>query len=163
MIPRIRQMKLDTMDLRILAELQADGSLSNVELARRVHLSPSPCLARVKALESAGVIARYVALANASALGLGLTVFISISLKSQAKEALADFERRIAEHDEVMECYLMSGDSDYLIRVALADIGALEHFIVEQLTPIPGIEKIRSSFALKQVRYKTALPLPAPG
>ncbi len=154
-------MKLDTIDLRILAELQTDGSLSNVELARRVHLSPSPCLARVKALEKAGVIARYVALANASALGLGLNVFINISLKSQAKESLADFERRIAEHDEVMECYLMSGDADYLIRVALADIGALERFIVEQLTPIPGIEKIRSSFTLKQVRYKTALPLPA--
>ncbi len=153
-------MKLDVTDLRILAELQADGSLSNVELARRVHLSPSPCLARVKAMEAQGVIARYVALVNASSLGLGLNVFISISLKTQNKEALADFERRIAEHEEVMECYLMSGDADYLIRVALPDIAALERFIVEQLTPIAGIEKIRSSFALKQVRYKTALPLP---
>ena len=153
-------MKLDVTDLRILAELQADGSLSNVELARRVHLSPSPCLARVKAMEAQGVIARYVALVNASSLGLGLNVFISISLKTQNKEALADFERRIAEHEEVMECYLMSGDADYLIRVALPDIAALERFIVEQLTPIAGIEKIRSSFAPKQVRYKTALPLP---
>ena len=153
-------MKLDSIDLKILGELQADGSLSNIELARRVHLSPSPCLARVRALEAAGVIDRYVALANAAALGLGLNVFISISLKSQGKEALADFERRICEPDEVMECYLMTGDSDYLIRVAVADIGALEKFILEQLTPIPGIEKIRSSFALKQVRYKTALPMP---
>ena len=153
-------MKLDSTDLRILAALQADGALSNVELARRVHLSPSPCLTRVKALEAAGVIERYVALVNAQRLGLGLNVFISISLKTQSKEVLADFERRIAEHDEVMECYLMSGDSDYLIRVALPDIAALERFILEQLTPIPGIEKIRSSFALKQVRYKTALPLP---
>jgi DNA-binding Lrp family transcriptional regulator len=102
-----------------------------------------------------------VALANASVLGLGLNVFISISLKEQSKEALATFEQRIAEHDEVMECYLMTGDSDYLIRVALPDIAALEKFILEQLTPIPGIEKIRSSFALKQVRYKTALPLDA--
>ncbi len=154
-------MKLDTVDFRILHELQADGSLSNVELARRVHLSPSPCLARVKALEMAGVISRYVALANAAALGLGLNVFISISLKAQNKAALADFERRIAEQDEVMECYLMTGDSDYLIRVAVADMAALERFILEQLSPIPGIEKIRSSFALKQVRYKTALPLSA--
>lgn len=154
-------MKLDSTDLKILAELQADGALSNIELARRIHLSPSPCLARVRALEAAGVIDRYVALASAAALGLGLNVFISISLKSQGKEALAHFERRICEHDEVMECYLMTGDSDYLIRVAVADIGALEKFILEQLTPIPGIEKIRSSFALKQVRYKTALPLPA--
>ena len=154
-------MKLDATDLRILAELQAHGALSNVELARRVHLSPSPCLARVKALEHNGVIDRYVALANAAALGLGLNVFISISLKEQSKAALAEFEQRIAEHDEVMECYLMTGDSDYLMRVALPDIAALEKFILEQLTPIPGIEKIRSSFALKQVRYKTALPLPA--
>lgn len=154
-------MKLDSIDLRILAELQNDGALSNVALAKKVHLSPSPCLARVKALEAAGIISRYVALANAGALGLGLNVFINISLKTQNKEALAAFEQRIAEHDEVMECYLMTGDSDYLIRVAVADIGALEKFILEQLTPIAGIEKIRSSFALKQVRYKTALPLPA--
>ena len=155
-------MKLDAVDLRILDALQDDGSLSNVELARRVHLSPSPCLARVKALEASGVISRYVALANAAALGLGLNVFISISLKAQNKDSLADFERRIAEQQEVMECYLMTGDSDYLIRVAVADMAALERFILEQLTSIPGIEKIRSSFALKQVRYKTALPLPLP-
>jgi Lrp/AsnC family transcriptional regulator, leucine-responsive regulatory protein len=153
-------MQLDTIDLRILAELQRDSSLTNVELARRVHLSPSPCLIRVKALESRGVIQRYVALTDPKALGLGLNVFISISLKAQTKFALAEFEQRIAEHDEVMECYLMTGDSDYLIRVAVADIVALERFVVDQLTPIPGIEKIRSSFALKQVRYKTALPLP---
>ena len=154
-------MQLDTIDLRILDELQRDGGLSNVELARRVHLSPSPCLARVKALENHGVIDRYVALANPKALGLGLNVFISISLATQNRQSLADLEQRIAEHDEVMECYLMTGDSDYLIRVALADMAALERFIIEQLSPIPGIEKIRSSFALKQVRYKTALPLPA--
>ena len=153
-------MHLDGIDYKILAQLQGDGALSNVELARRVHLSPSPCLARVKAMEAAGVIERYVALANAAKLGLGLNVFINISLRTQSKEALADFERRIAEHDEVMECYLMTGDCDYLIRVAVADMGALEKFILEQLSPIPGLEKIRSSFALKQVRYKTALPLP---
>ncbi|OWT59214.1 Lrp/AsnC family transcriptional regulator [Candidimonas nitroreducens] len=152
-------MKLDTIDLRILDELQRDASLSNVELARRIHLSASPCLARVKALEAAGIITRYVALADAAALGLGLNVFISISLKSQDRQALADFERRIAEHDEVMECYLMTGNEDYLIRVAVVDIAALEHFILEHLTSIPGIDKIRSSFALKQVSYKTALPL----
>jgi Lrp/AsnC family transcriptional regulator, leucine-responsive regulatory protein len=153
-------MKLDSIDYRIINELQHDGGLSNVELARRVHLSPSPCLARVKALEAAGVIRRYVALVDPNALGLGLNVFINISLKEQSKEALATFEQRIAEHDEVMECYLMTGDSDYLIRVAVADIAALERFIIEQLTPIPGIEKIRSGFTLKQVRYKTALPTP---
>ena len=153
-------MKLDTIDIRILNELQNDSSHSNVELAKRVHLSPSPCLMRVKALKDKGVIRNYVALADPKILGLGLNVFISISLKEQSKESLAEFENRIPEHDEVMECYLMTGDSDYLIRVAVADMAALEKFILEQLTPIAGIEKIRSSFALKQVRYKTALPLP---
>ena len=157
----MKHINLDVIDLRILAELQADGALSNVALARRVHLSPSPCLMRVKALESGGVIQRYVALASAAALGLGLNVFISISLKEQSRQALTTFEQRIAEHDEVMERYLMTGDSDYLIRVVVRDMADLEKFILEQLTPIPGIEKIRSSFALKQVRYKTALPLPA--
>ena len=154
-------MNIDSTDLRILTELQNDSSLTNIELARRVHLSPSPCLTRVKSLEAAGVITRYVALVNPKQLGLTLSVFISISLKEQSKSALAEFEQRIAEHDEVMECYLMTGDSDYLIRVAVTDISALEKFILDQLAPISGIEKIRSSFALKQVRYKTALPLPA--
>ena len=153
-------MNIDSTDLRILTELQNDSSLTNIELARRVHLSPSPCLTRVKSLEAAGVITRYVALVNQKQLGLTLSVFISISLKEQSKSALAEFEQRIAEHDEVMECYLMTGDSDYLIRVAVTDISALEKFILDQLSPISGIEKIRSSFALKQVRYKTALPMP---
>jgi DNA-binding Lrp family transcriptional regulator len=160
-LPGRHNLQLDATDLRILGQLQQDGSLTNVELARRVHLSPSPCLARVKALEAAGVIRQYVALADPAAVGLGLNVFINISLKDQSRASLAEFERRIGEHDEVMECYLMTGDSDYLIRVAVSDIAALERFILNQLTPIPGIEKIRSSFALKQVRYKTALPLPA--
>jgi DNA-binding Lrp family transcriptional regulator len=158
-IKGIQHMVLDNLDLKILDELQRDGALSNVTLAKRIGLSPSPCLARVKALESNGVIQRYVALASAAALGLGLTVFISISLKTQSKATLADFEAHIAQHDEVMECYLMTGDSDYLLRVAVRDMAALERFILEQLSPIPGVEKIRSSFALKQVRYKTALPL----
>ena len=150
---------MDKIDLEILGELQQDGALSNVELARRVHLSPSPCLTRVRALEKSGVIRQYVALADAAQVGLGINVFINISLRTQSKDALARFEARIAEHDEVMECYLMTGDSDYLIRVVVADIAALERFILDQLTPIADIEKIRSSFALKQVRYKTALPL----
>jgi Lrp/AsnC family leucine-responsive transcriptional regulator len=150
---------LDAIDLRILEELQRDASLSNVELARRVHLSPSPCLARVRALESRGLIRQYVALLDAKQLGLHLNVFISISLKQQNREALEAFESRIGIRDEVMECYLMTGDADYLLRVAVPDMPALERFILEQLSPIAQVEKIRSSFALKQVRYKTALPL----
>ncbi|GAP35451.1 Lrp/AsnC family transcriptional regulator [Piscinibacter sakaiensis] len=150
---------LDATDLRILRELQHDASLSNVELARRVHLSPSPCLARVKALQAGGLIRRYVALLDPRPLGLHLNVFISVSLKQQSRAALEAFEAHIAARDEVMECYLMTGDSDYLLRVALPDIAALERFVLEQLSPLAEVEKIRSSFALKQVRYKTALPL----
>ena len=155
----LEKSRLDSIDLRILDELQADAGLSNVELARRVHLSPSPCLARVRALESSGLIRQYVALLDAKHLGLNLNVFISISLKQQSREALEAFETRVCAHDEVMECYLMTGDADYLLRVAVPDMESLERFILEQLSPIPQVEKIRSSFALKQVRYKTALPL----
>lgn len=154
-------MNLDALDLRILRELQADASLSNVVLAQRVGLSPSPCLARVKVLEREGVIRQVVALLDAQALGLHLNVFISISLKQQTRASLEAFEAKVCAREEVMECYLMTGDNDYLIRVALADMAALERFILEQLSPMKEVEKIRSSFALKQVRYKTALPLNA--
>ena len=129
-------MTIDTLDLRILRELQADGSLSNVELARRVGLSPSPCLARVKALTSQGVIRQYVALLDAVQLGLHLNVFISINLKQQTRAALEAFEAQVCARDEVMECYLMTGDADYLIRVAVPDMAALERFILEQLSPM---------------------------
>jgi Lrp/AsnC family transcriptional regulator, leucine-responsive regulatory protein len=151
---------LDAIDRRILERLQHDGRLSNADLAEQVGLSPSPCWRRVKALEEAGVIKGYAAQVDAKSVGLSVNVFMSVSLSTQVEKALKNFERAAAERPEVMECYLMTGDSDYLIRVAVADIAALERFILEQLTPIPGIEKIRSSFALKQVRYKTALPLP---
>ena len=153
-------MPLDTTDLAILSELQRDGSLTNVELARRVHLSPSPCLARVRALERSGAIRRYVALVDPEAIGLGVSVFISISLREQNTATLAEFERQIGALEEVMECYLMTGDADYLLRVVVPDIRALERLILERLSPIAGVEKIRSSFTLKQVRYTTALPLP---
>jgi Lrp/AsnC family leucine-responsive transcriptional regulator len=150
---------LDAIDRRILAALQEDGRLSNVELARRVSLSPSPCLARVKALEKRGFISAYVALCDPLALGLSVSVFISVSLERQRKDALDTFEKRIGEYEEVMECYLMTGDSDYLLRVVVPDMQSLERFIVDHLSKVPGVANIRSSFALKQVRYKTALPL----
>lgn len=152
-------MKLDKIDIKILNELQRSGKIPNTELAARVNLSPSPCLTRVKRLESSGLIQNYVAVLDSRQLGLELNVFISISLKAQNRTFLRDFEDRICSHDEVMECYLMTGEADYLIRVVMSDIAALERFIVDHLSLMPEIEKIRSSFALKQVRYKTALPL----
>jgi len=150
---------IDPMDLRILAALQENAKLTNVELAAKVNLSPSPCLARVRKLENAGVISRYVSLLNPLALGLGVSVFIQIRLEKQVEHALEQFEAAMHRHPEVMECYLMTGDSDYLLRVLVADIPALERFIVDELSKTPGVANIRSSFALKQVKYKTALPL----
>ncbi|CAG9185414.1 Leucine-responsive regulatory protein [Cupriavidus laharis] len=150
---------LDATDIRILSELQRDGSLTNVELASRVNLSPSPCLARVKQLEKCGVISRKVTLLDARRLGLKVVVFIQVSLDKQRRETLDTFERRITSLPQVMECYLMSGDSDYLLRVVVPDVEALERLIIDQITRIPGVLNIRSSFALKQVLYSTALPL----
>ena len=153
---------LDAIDWKILDRLQDDARLSNVELARAVHLSPSPCLARVRRLEKSGLIKRYVSLLDALALGLTVSVFIQVRLERQVESALEIFEREIAARPEVMECYLMTGDSDYLLRVLVADVQALERFIVDFLSRIPGVGNIKSSFALKQVKYKTALPLPEP-
>lgn len=155
-------MKLDAIDLRILDELQQNARLTNVELAARVHLSPSPCLARVRALEESGLIARYVTLLDPLLLGLSVSVFIQIRLERQVERALEQFQAAIREYPEVMECYLMTGDSDYLIRVVVPDVQALERFIVDELSKIPGVANIRSSFALKQVKYKTGLPLAIP-
>lgn len=151
--------ELDTIDRKILWELQHEAKLTNVELAARVGLSPSPCLARVRALEQEGVISRYVALLAPETLGLGISVFIQITLERQAERALETFEARMATYPEVMECYLMTGDSDYLLRVLVRDIAELQRFIVRDISKIPGIANIRSSFALKQVKYNTALPL----
>lgn len=151
----------DTTDLRILKVLQQEGRISNADLAKRVNLSPSPCLARVRRLESSGLIRRYSALLDPAQVGLTLNVFISVSLKAQTRLQLEAFEDRMSSREEVMECYLMTGSEDYLLRVVMPDVLALEHFIVDVLSPMPEIEHIRSSIALKQVRYKTALPLHA--
>ena len=150
----------DLTDFRILSCLQQDASLTNVELAGKISLSPSPTLSRVKKLEADGVISRYVALVNPHALGLKVNVFVRVSLEKQEAAALEQFEKAVSHFDEVMEVYLMTGDEDYLLRIVVPDIQALERFILENLTRIPGIKNIKSSFALKQVKYKTALPIP---
>ncbi len=155
-------MPLDAIDLNILKELQADAKLTNAELATRVALSPSPCLTRVRALEDGGVIDRYVTLLDPKAVGLTVSVFIQVSLDRQVEPALERFEHAVSLFDEVMECYLMTGDADYLLRVIVADLPELERFIVTRLSRIEGVSGIRSSIALKSVKYQTAVPLPAP-
>ena len=152
-------MELDAIDARILTELQSDGGLTNAELAERVGLSPSPCLRRVKLLTDAGVIKKRVALVDGNTIDLKVSVFIHVTLEKQIEENLSEFEAAIESRPEVVECYLMTGESDYLLRVVVPDLEAYERFLMEHLTRIPGVSNIKSSFALNQVKYSTALPL----
>ena len=152
-------MPLDAIDRKILALLQQDGRMSLAALSEKVGLSPSPCLRRVRLMEKAGIIARYVAVLNQRAVGLPVSVFISIKLESQREEALTKFGRAIARWPEVLECYLMTGPRDYLLRVVVADLSAYEQFLKQKLTRLDGIASIESSFALEQVKYTNVLPV----
>jgi DNA-binding Lrp family transcriptional regulator len=152
-------MDLDRTDYRILHHIQNNARISNVELAEAVGLSPSPCLRRVRALEEAGVIRRYAGIVDAGAVGLPISIFINVSLERQERSHLEDFENSIRSNPEVMECYLMTGSSDYLVRIVVPDLQSYERFLADKLTRIPGVANIQSSFALKQVVYNTELPL----
>ncbi|RME36876.1 MAG: Lrp/AsnC family transcriptional regulator [Deltaproteobacteria bacterium] len=149
---------LDSIDRAILRALQANGRLSNVQLAEQVGLSESACLRRVRQLEEAGVIDRYVMLVNPKAVGKGGTVFVRITLEGQQAERLAAFEEAVRQVPEVMECYLISGDYDYLLRVCTSGAGSYmaTH---EKLTSLPGVLRVQSSFALRTVHSTTEIPL----
>lgn len=149
---------LDAIDRRILEALQANGRMTNQELADQVGLSPSPCLRRVRQLEGAGVIDRYVALVDPETVGLSVTAFVRVRLDQQDDRHLAAFESAVAEFPEVMECYLMTGEADYQLRVLVKSLGAFEDFLRHRLTRVPGIANVTTSFALRPVIYKTALP-----
>ena len=154
---------LDAIDRRILAVLQDNARMSNADLAREVGLSASPCLRRVRALEESGVIRRYVSLLDQAAVGLPVSVFVNGTLERQIETALETFEEAARQRPEVVECYLMTGGSDYLLRVVVSDLAAYERFLKDHLTRIPGVRSIQSSFALKQVAYRAALPLDSHG
>jgi Lrp/AsnC family leucine-responsive transcriptional regulator len=150
---------LDDTDRKILGVLQSDGRISLADLAGKVGLSASPCLRRVRILEKAGVIARYAAVLDQNAVGLPVSVFISVKLEKQKQDALDKFAKTIARWPEVMECYLMTGPRDYWLRVVVPDLAAYERFLKQKLTRLEGIDSIESSFALEQVKYSNALPL----
>lgn len=150
---------MDRLDKKILNALQKNARLSNVELADIVGLSPSPCLTRVKALTQSGIIKRHVTLLDPKKLNLKINVFIHVSLEQQTEKLLEQFEQTMLSLPEVLECYLMTGDSDYLLRVVIEDVDALRQFILNYLTRVNGVSNIRSSLALKQVKYETALPI----
>lgn len=152
---------LDAIDRKILSILQQDCRITMQELADRVGLSASPCHRRVRLLEERGVITRHVALVDQAAVGLPVSVFISIKLERQKEEDLDRFARSISTWPEVLECYLMTGPRDYLLRVVVPDLAAYETFLKTKLTRLDGVASIESSFALGQVKYSIALPVAA--
>ena len=151
--------KLDMIDLNIINNLQKNARISNVELSEKVNISPSACLRRVRELENRGVIKGYASLIEASTLELGVNVMVNVKLERQVEKALESFEKAIQEWPEVMETYLMTGDSDYYLRIVVKDLPAYEKFLMEKLTKLPGVASIKSSFALKEIVHRTALPM----
>jgi DNA-binding Lrp family transcriptional regulator len=152
-------MTLDRYDRAILKALQKDGRISNVQLAAAVSLSESACLRRVRALEDAGLIDRYVALLSQPKVGLPGNIFVHIGLHREEDSELAAFEEAVRNVPEVMECYLMTGEFDYLIRVAVADMADFERLHKDILTRLPGVARVNSSVAIRTVQKKTELPL----
>jgi Lrp/AsnC family leucine-responsive transcriptional regulator len=152
-------MELDRYDKSILEALQKDGRISNVHLANRVNLSESACLRRVRALEESGMIERYAALVNQSRAGLPGDVFVHIGLHREEQSELAAFEGAVKNIPEVMECHLMTGEFDYLLRVVVRDMADFERIHKEALTRLPGVARVNSSVAIRTVQKKTELPL----
>ena len=153
-------MLLDRFDKAILDQLQRDGRISNVQLAALVNLSESACLRRVRVLEKAGLIERYVALLDQKEAGLTGTVFVHIVLGREEQSDLAAFESAVQNIPEVMESYLMTGEFDYLLRVVVSDMADFERIHHSELTRLPGVARVNSSVAIRTVTKKTALPLP---
>lgn len=150
---------LDSIDLKILGYIQREADIRILDLADKVGLSATPCKRRMKRLEKDGYIVRRVTLLDQNKLGLPVNVFVAVEIAEKTSDNLELFESEIAACEEVMECYLMSGQDDYLLRVVAQDISDYEHFMKNKLTRIPVVRNIRSSFALRQPVYKTSLPL----
>ncbi len=167
--PAIRRKTLPGRDLfeerirqRILTELQRDGRLTNQELAQRVNLSASPCWRRVRELEESGVIRRYTALLDPEKVGVPVCVITLVNLEMHNRQSLEAFENAVRDRPEIVECYAITGDADFILKVRVADIRSYERFLNDVLFRIPGIKHIKSSFTLREVKYDTALPLPDP-
>ena len=150
---------LSRSDRRLLDVLQRDGHLTNLELAAKVSLSPSACLRRVRALEEAGVIRRYVAILDPRKLGLGLMGFVSVKLEKRGRMPTDQFSRAVKDWPEVMACHSLTGEMDYLLRVQVEDLDHFSRFVMDSLLKHPGVLDVRSSFVLEAVKETTALPL----
>ena len=149
---------MDAIDRKIVRELQANARLTNQELSERVNLSPSPCLRRMRNLEKRGIILGYTAIVDQEKYGLPINVFLSVRLEKQTRDAIRVFEHRIQEIEEVLECYTLTGTSDYLLHVVTDGLKSYERFIKETLTRIPGIGTIESAFTFGVVKRRTTYP-----
>jgi DNA-binding Lrp family transcriptional regulator len=151
---------LDATDWKILRELQRDGRLTNVDLAKRVGLSPPPCLRRVRALEKAGVISGYRALLEGGRLGFDVNIFAFVGLKSQAEAELKAFSRRVTGWPLVREAYAISGEADFLLRCTARDMAALQDFVIGELTAAPNVENVKTTLILSVAKYEPGVPIP---
>jgi Lrp/AsnC family leucine-responsive transcriptional regulator len=154
-----RNMPLDSVDRRLLDVLQVEGRLSNVALAERVHLSPSPCLRRVKALEHDGVIAGYRAMLDREAVGLGLTVFVEIKVEGHSEKLATAMENAVNAMPEVVSCHIVSGDADFLLEVVVPDLRSYERLLLGSLLKLPGVSDVRTNFAIRTMKAPSPLPL----
>ena len=152
-------MKIDAIDRRILAELQADGRLTNNDLAERIGLSPSPCLRRVRALEAAGLIKGYAALLDPAQLDLGTSVFVRVWLAGQDDQTVQRFTDSILALPHVVECHMMAGDCDFLLRVVARDLDSYRRFQAEKLARIDGVQSLKTDIPLQRIKLTMALPL----
>jgi DNA-binding Lrp family transcriptional regulator len=157
----MRRVKLDRIDRRILHDLQAEGRMTNVELARRAGISAPPCLRRVRALEKAGLIKGYHAEVNAEALGYAVTVFAQVGLLSQAEPDLKAFEALMASYPEVRECHMLAGEADFLLRIVATDWDAYQRFLTTKLTPAPNVSHVKSALAIRTSKSEAGVPIEA--
>ena len=155
----MKQPTLDRIDRRIVDALQRDGRLANNELAAKVNLSPSPCLRRVRGLEEAGVIRQYVALVDPAKVGLDMLAYVNVKLEKKGRMPAEDFASAVNTWSEVTECYAMTGDMDYLLRVQVEDLDHFSRFIMDKLLKQAGVADVKSSFALQRVKQTTVLPV----
>lgn len=155
----MRRIKLDRIDQRILHDLQANGRISNVELARRAGISAPPCLRRVRALERAGYLRGYHAELEPKALGFNVTVFAHVGLASQSEADLHAFETRVAGWPEVRECYMLAGETDFLLKVVAEDWDAYERFLTSKLTPAPNVTHVKSALSIRTSKLEPGVPI----
>ncbi len=151
--------RLDRTDWRILRELQADGRMTNVELARRVGISAPPCLRRVRALEEAGIITRYCALIDAKQIGFDVTAFAMVGLQSQAEADLMAFEEQVSAWPIVRECTMLSGEVDFILKCTTTDLAAFQEFIINDLTAAPNVDSVKTALSIRSSKYEPGVPI----